>query len=172
VTLKYFGKEGMQAILGGILETRYYLCDLLGVHPDMVGVNADDSGLVTLFRVYPKGIDAKAQYAMELNEPARRTDLLRHNRLTEAIGKQLFEWYRTGKRIEGRYTPHLSFTTGFRNANYNRDGSDPEAVVYALKSFPMNVFVTPESMRWALHCVHAARDEVVSSGHLAEERRT
>jgi L-2,4-diaminobutyrate decarboxylase len=28
-TLKYFGKSGMQSILGGILETKYYLYDLL-----------------------------------------------------------------------------------------------------------------------------------------------
>jgi L-2,4-diaminobutyrate decarboxylase len=57
----------------------------------------------------------------------------------------------------------MSFSTGFRNANYNRDGTDSEAVVYALKSFPMNVFVTPEIMQWVLRCVHAARDEVLKS---------
>jgi len=67
------------------------------------------------------------------------------------------------QEIEGRHTPHLSFTTGFRNTNYNRAGSDPQAVVYALKSFPMNIFVSPEVMRWALRCVEAARDEVLDS---------
>ena len=56
-TLKYFGKEGMQAILGGILETKYYLYDLLKTHADMVCVNPDDTGLITLFRVYPKGVE-------------------------------------------------------------------------------------------------------------------
>ncbi len=162
-TLKYFGKEGMQALLGGILETKYYLLDLLSEHADMVCVNPEDSGLVTLFRIYPEGIDAEVQFESELGDPALRAALVKHNRLTEAIGRKLFEWYRTGRRIEGRHTPHLSFTTGFRNANYNRDGFDPEAVVYALKSFPMNVFVTPEIMRWTLRCVHAARDEVLRS---------
>ena len=162
-TLKYFGKEGMQALLGGILETKYYLFDLLSEQADMVCVNPEDSGLVTLFRVYPEGIDAQAQFERELGDPAQRAALVKHNRLTEEIGKKLFEWYRTGRKIEGRSTPHLSFTTGFRNASYNRDGLDPEAVVYALKSFPMNVFVTPEIMRWTLRCVHAARDEVLTS---------
>ena len=57
----------------------------------------------------------------------------------------------------------MSFSTGFRNTEYNRDGKDAEAVIYALKSFPMNVFVTPEIMQWALHCVQAARDEVSKS---------
>jgi hypothetical protein len=162
-TLKYFGMEGMQAILGGILETKYYLYDLLSTHPDMACVNPDDSGLVTLFRVYPKGVDAEAQFALELNDPRFREDLLHHNRLTEAVGNKLFEWYTGGKTLDGKYTPHLSFTTGFRTATYDRDGSDPAATVYALKSFPMNVFVTPEVMQWALHCVHAARDEVLAS---------
>ena len=162
-TLKYFGKEGMQAILGGILETKYYLYDLLSLQPDMVCVNPGDSGLITLFRVYPKGIDAKVQFEKELNEPALRADLLRHNQLTEAVGNKLFEWFRAGKKIEGKHTPYTSFSTGFRNASYNRDGTDTEAVVYALKSFPMNVFVTPEIMQWVLRCVHAARDEVLKA---------
>ena len=162
-TLKYFGMEGMQAILGGILETKYYLYDLLGTHSDMVCVNPDDSGLITLFRVYPKGVDAKAQYKKELNERASRGDLLKNNKLTKAVGDKLFEWFRAGKKIDGKYTPYMSFSTGFRNVEYNREGADAEATVYALKSFPMNVFVTPEIMKWALHCVHAARDEVSKS---------
>ena len=79
------------------------------------------------------------------------------------MGNKLYEWFRAGKKIDGRYTPHMSFSTGFRNTNYNRDGSDSEAVVYALKSFPMNVFITPEIMQWVLCCVRAARDEVLKS---------
>jgi hypothetical protein len=162
-TLKYFGMEGMQAILGGILESKYYLYDRLAALPDMVCVNPDDSNLVTLFRVYPKGINAAKQYGRELTDPAIRSELIRHNHLTEAVGNLLFEWYRSGKTIDGKYTPHMSFTTGFRTATYNQNGADAESVVYALKIFPMNVFVTPEIMRWALTCVRAARDEVVRS---------
>jgi len=162
-TLKYFGKEGMQAILGGILETKYYLYDLLNTRSDMVCVNHEDSGLVTLFRVYPKGTDAKAQFQKELSDAGCRADLLKHNKLTEAVGNKLFDWYRAGKQIDGKYTPYMSFSTGFRNADYNQDGTDAEAVVYALKSFPMNFSVTPEIMHWVLHCVHVARDEVLNS---------
>jgi L-2,4-diaminobutyrate decarboxylase len=160
-TLKYFGKSGMQAILGGILETKYYLYDLLKQQKDMVCVNPDDSGLITLFRVYPKDVDATAQYKKELEDKKSRADLIKHNELTKAVGDKLFEWFRAGKQLDGKYTPYMSFSTGFRNTDYNREGTDTEAVVYAIKSFPMNVFVTPEIMAWALHCVHAARDEVL-----------
>ena len=160
-TLKYFGLEGMQAILGGILETKYYLYDLIDEQPDMVCVNPDDTGLITLYRVYPKGTNAKAQFQKELTDPAGRADLVRNNILTEAVGNKLFEWFRAGKKIDGKYTPWMSFSTGFRVAEYNRDEKDSEEVVFALKSFPMNVFVTPEIMKWTVHCVHAARDEVL-----------
>ena len=162
-TLKYFGMEGMQAILGGILETKYYLYDLLKTHSEMVCVNADDSGLITLFRAYPKGTDAEAQYSRELTDAGSRADLIKHNELTKAIGDKLYQWYREGKQIDGKSTPYMSFSTGFRNTEYNLDGSDAEAKIYAIKAFPMNVFVTPEIMKWALHCVNAARDEVLKA---------
>ncbi len=106
-------------------------------------------------------MDAKLQFDKELNDRTHRADLIKHNQLTEAVGNKLFEWFRAGKKIDGKYTPYMSFSTGFRNVDYNRDGTDADAVVFALKSFPMNVFVTPEIMQWALHCVHAARDEVL-----------
>jgi L-2,4-diaminobutyrate decarboxylase len=160
-TLKYFGKEGMQAVLGGILETKYYLYDLLKQHKDMVCVNLEDTGLITLFRVYPKGTDATTQYGRELTEAASRPELLRHNKLTKDVGDKLYEWFRAGKKLDGKYTPYMSFSTGFRNAEYNLEGTDSDAVVFALKAFPMNVFITPEIMKWALYCVGAARDEVM-----------
>ena len=162
-TLKYFGLEGMQAILGGILESKYCLYDFLAELPDLICVNPDDSHLVTLFRVYPRGTQAGVQYERELTDPECRSDLIRHNQLTEAVGNLLFEWYRTGHKIDGQYTPHMSFSTGFRVATYNQDGADADAVVYALKAFPMNVFVTPDFLSWALTCVQAARDAVVKA---------
>ena len=162
-TLKYFGMEGMQAILGGILETKYYLYDLLNTHSDMACVNPDDSGLITLYRVYPKGVDGKAQYQKELTDKSSRADLIKNNMLTRDVGDKLYEWYRAGHKIDGKYTPYMSFSTGFRNTEYNRDGLNADEVIYAIKTFPMNVFVTPEIMQWALHCVECARDEVLKA---------
>ncbi len=160
-TLKYFGMEGMQAIIGGIEEVKYYLYDLIGRRDDMVIANPDDTGFITLFRPYPIGIDARKQFEQELNDPAKRSELIRHNNIIHAIGDKLYAWYREGHMINGKYTPYMSFSTGFRTTNYNRDEHDPEAVIYAIKSFPMNVFVTPEVMDHMLVCVAAARDEVM-----------
>ena len=44
--------------------------------------------------------------------------------MTEAVGNKLFEWFRAGKKIDGKYTPWMSFSTGFRVAEYNRDEKD------------------------------------------------
>lgn len=160
-TMKYLGVKGFQAILGGILEVRYYLQNLIDEHPQMVMADADDDGFITLFRVYPEGVDADSQFDKELTDKNSRGDLIKYNQLTEAIGEKLFNWYLSGKQINGKYTPHMSYSTGFRNADYNPDGTDAEAVVYALKCYPMNVFVTPEIMKHVLDCVIAARDEVL-----------
>jgi glutamate/tyrosine decarboxylase-like PLP-dependent enzyme len=161
-TLKFFGHEGFQSVLGGILENKVYLQNQIAHNPEMVCVNPSDYGLVTLVRVYPKDVDARVQFDCELRDPAFREDLIKHNKLTRAIGDTLFEWFRSGKKINGRCTPYLSYSTGFRTAEYNRGMKDSEAVIYAIKMFPMNVYITPEVMNHVLECVNAARDDVIT----------
>jgi glutamate/tyrosine decarboxylase-like PLP-dependent enzyme len=161
-TLKFFGHEGFQSILGGILENKVYLKNQIAKKSEMVCVNPSDYGLVTLLRIYPEGIDAKVQFEKELCDKNFREDLIRHNKLTHDIGDKLFEWFRSGKKINGQCTPCLSFSTGFRSAEYNRDMEDKEALIYATKMFPMNVHITPEVMDHVLDCIIAARDEVMN----------
>lgn len=160
-TLKFFGHEGFQSVLGGILENKVYLKNQIEKKLEMVCVNPSDYGLVTLLRIYPKGVDSQVQFGSELCDPFFREDLIKHNKMTHAIGDKLFEWFRSGKKINGQCTPYLSFSTGFRTAEYNRDMKDSEAVIYAIKMFPMNVHITPEVMDHVLECVIAARDEVM-----------
>jgi glutamate/tyrosine decarboxylase-like PLP-dependent enzyme len=159
-TLKFFGHEGFQSVLGGILENKVYLQKQIASYPELVCVNPSDYGLVTLVRIYPEGTDARLQFHNELGNPAWRRKLIEHNKLTQAIGDTLFNWFRSGKKINGKCTPYLSFSTGFRTAEYNRELKDKEAVVYAIKIFPLNVSITPEIMDHVLLCVVAARDEV------------
>lgn len=161
-TMKYFGTEGFQAVLGGILEVRYYFQNMIDKHPNIVCTDPDNTGFITLFRIYPDEVDADDQFRKETTDPSYRDQLIRSNQLTEAIGEKLFQWYLDGKKINGRYTPHMAYSTGFRTTAYNPDGSDAEAVVYALKTYPMNVFVTDEVMQHVLDCVVAARDEVLA----------
>ena len=160
-TLKFFGFEGFQSILGGVLENKVHLKNKIAEYPQMVCVNASDYGFATLLRIYPPGVDAASQYLQELRNSSCRPDLLVHNELTQSIGNKLFEWFRSGKKVHGQCTPYLSFSTAFRTVEYNRDWTDHQAVVCALKLFPMNVNITAAVMDHVLDCIVAARDEVV-----------
>ena len=159
--MKYLGIEGIQAVLGGILETRYYFQNLLNQYDDMVCVDPNNTGFISLFRIYPTGTDASAEYQKEVSDPAYRAQLIKYNELTGAIGEKMFEWYLAKKQINGKYTPHMAYSTGFRTASYNGDGADDQAMIYALKVYPMNVFVCPEDMQHVIDCIRAARDEVM-----------
>ena len=163
-TLKYLGYEGFQSILGGILETKLYLRQLIYDSESLACANPEDFGLCTLLRAYPRGVDGNAQFEREVTEQSSRDELIRHNVLTRAIGDKLWEWFRAGTLIDGQPTPYLSFTTGFRVTEYNRDATDPEAVIFALKIYPMNVHIEPRLMRHVLNCILAARDAVTVAG--------
>ena len=165
-TLRFFGHEGFQAVLGGILEVKEYLRGLLGADPELVCVNDDDNGFSTLFRLYPEGVDAAAQYERERTDPAARSELIRHNKLQEKVADMLWGWYRDGELHEGEYAPYISYCSGFRPTQYNRDESDPGAMIYGLKSFPMNLNVDSGSMQTLLKLVLAARDLVLGETSL------
>lgn len=159
-TLKFLGIEGLQAVLGGILEVRMYMDSLVEKQTEMVVADPDNTGFITLFRVYPKGVDAKEQFARELNDKNYRAELLESNRFQQAVGEKMFQWYMDGHKINGKYVPHIAYSTGFRTASWNADGSDAEGTVYALKTYPMNVYNNPVVMDHVINCVLAARDAV------------
>lgn len=159
-TLKFLGIEGLQAVLGGILEVRLYMDSLVEKQTEMVMADADNTGFITLFRVYPKGTDARQQFSRELNDKDYRADLLSSNRFQQAVGEKMFEWYMNGHKVNGKHVPHIAYSTGFRTASWNEEGSDPEGTVYALKTYPMNVYNNPEVMQHVIDCVLAARDAV------------
>ncbi len=159
-TLKYLGIEGLQSVLGGILEVRLYMDSLVERQTEMVVADPDDTGFITLFRVYPKGTDARRQFAKELSDREYRADLIAGNKFQQAVGEKMFQWYLEGRKINGKPTPHIAYSTGFRTASWNEDGSDAEGTVYALKTYPMNVYNNPSVMDHVITCVLAARDEV------------
>ena len=168
-TLKFLGHEGFQAILGGILEMQQYLReDLIKPESTAVCVNADDHGFVTLFRVYPQGVNAEEQYEKELTDPAYKDDLIKHNILQKDVADKLWQWFRDGELHKvnqenpGYYGPYTSYTSGFRTTDYDPENNDKDAVIYALKSYPMNVNINAEAMDILLELVLAARDDVMA----------
>jgi len=99
-----------------------------------------------------------------LSDPQAKDELKQNNELQQKVADQLWNWLRTGyQHPEVGYAPYISYTSGFRPTEYNRAKTDPDAVIYALKSFPMNVNIDADSMQKLIKLVLAARDEVSRS---------
>ncbi len=162
-TLRLFGREGFQVMLGRIIEVQVFLRKLLVRDRNLVCVNPDNCGFVTLFRVYPRHIDAEAQYRDEIEDPARREELRAYNLLQQRVANKLFAMLRDpAHKVPGwENPPYMSFTIGFRPTNYAPDEPDPRYRLYALKTFPMSPNSNELSMLVARNYVLKARDLVI-----------
>lgn len=160
-TLKFLGRSGFQAVLGGILQMQKYLRMRLAEEEDMVCVNDEDHGFVTLLRVYPEGVNAEEQYEKEKTKKLALPELIVSNKLQEDIANELWGWFRSGDLYNGMYGPYTSYTSGFRPTDYN-DDFDGKAVIYGIKSFPMNVNTTTETMENLITQLRLARDAVMA----------
>jgi L-2,4-diaminobutyrate decarboxylase len=162
-TLRLFGHEGYQVMLGRIIEVGIFFRDLLQKDKNLVCVNPDNYGFVTLFRVYPKHINAEEQYERELNDPHARDELRAYNLLQQRIANKLFAMLRDPKeQVPGwENPPYTSFTSGYRAPEYAPDEEDSRYFVYALKAFPMSPNSNEISMQIVRNYVLKARDLVV-----------
>lgn len=171
-TLKYFGYEGFQSIIGGILEVQDYLRARLRKEKNLVCANKEDNGFVTLIRVYPEGVDAEDLYEKELSSVKHQDSLVKHNELQKNTADILWNWFRSGDKIAGKYGPYTSYTSGFRTTDYNDDMGDAKGVVYAIKAFPMNVNIVPATMDTLVNMILAASKKALSGAvtlpHAAE----
>lgn len=162
-TLRLFGRQGFQVMLGRIIEVGLFLRQLLDRDKNLVCVNPDNHGFVTLYRVYPKHVDAAKQYERELNDPEAREELRAYNLLQQRVANKLFAMLRDPEqKIEGwENPPYTSFTSGYRPPAYAPDEKDSRYFVYALKSFPMSPNSNELSMLIVRNYVLKARDLVI-----------
>ncbi|PXF41887.1 L-2,4-diaminobutyrate decarboxylase [Gracilariopsis chorda] len=169
-TLRYFGLQGFQTTITNVLEMSLCLREILKAEPNMICVNEEDTAFVTLFRVYPDDVDAETRYERELTEDSEEArDLLEEsNILQQKTADALWWWLRSGSQIDGMYGPHTTYTSGFRTTDYQDDMGNSRAVIYALKSFPLNVNITYETMLGLVKRVKIARDMVLSGEPIPE----
>jgi glutamate/tyrosine decarboxylase-like PLP-dependent enzyme len=162
-TLRLFGREGYQVLLGRIIEVGIFFRELLKKDKNLVCVNPDNNGFVTLFRVYPKHIDAEEQYEKELNDPNYRDELKAYNLLQQRIANKLFAMLREPEqKIPGwENPPYTSFTSGYRTTEYAHDEKDSSYFIYALKAFPMSPNSNEISMQVVRNYILKARDLVI-----------
>jgi len=171
-TLKLFGREGFQAMLGRLIEMGLSFRALLEQEKNFVCVNPDNHGFVTLFRVYPRHVDARAQYEREIADSSRGVELRAYNQLQTRVANKLFAMLRDpAQRVPGwESPPYCSLTTGFKSASYRLPGHDEDEPIAALKVYPLSPNSNELSMLLVRNYLAKARDLAVEE-LLAEAER-
>jgi len=145
--LRFFGKEGYRALLGHVVSVSESLRSRMEHSESVCLLNDYNYGPVTLFRVYPEGVDAAAAYRRETTGKDGKEELLRHNDYNRKIFKALHRQMEEGDGLA------LSITDHYRAA------ANGESIL-ALKSFVLTPFVDQSAMDRLMECLEEARKEV------------
>ncbi len=145
--LRLFGREGLQVTLGHMVEMAQLLREHLEGHEATTVLNRENFGTVTIFRVYPPGVDTFAIKRAELEDPAYRDSLLRHNEYNRRVSAYLHREAMAGHGVL------LSLTECYRRTAYGEP-------VVGLKSFILSPFVDKEHVEVVVQKVLEARERV------------
>ncbi len=145
--LLLLGKEGLRTLLGHAVEMAEALREKIESHPDVTVLNGDNVGPVTLFRVYPHGVNTFTIKDRERSDPKFREQLLAHN----AYNRRIFEHVQE-EAIAGRGVV-ISMTDCYRQTDYG-------APIAALKSYVLSPFADESRMQSVLAHVLSAREAV------------
>jgi len=145
--LRLFGKEGLRATLGHMVEMTQLLREHLEGHEATTVLNRDNFGTVTVFRVYPPGVDTFTIKQQEFEEPAYRDLLRRHNDYNRRIFQYIHEEALAGRGVM------LSLTDCYRRTAYGEP-------IVGLKSFIMSPFVDQVHVETVVQKILEARERV------------
>ena len=149
--LKLFGEKGLQAIIGHIVEMTQLLREHLEGHEGTTVLNRGNFGTVTLFRVYPVGVDTFEIKRQEFEDATYQDSLLSHN----DYNKDIFQ-YVNSEAMEGRGV-FISTTDCYRKTTYGEP-------IVALKSFILSPFVDEEDVKTVVAKVLEAREAIAKCG--------
>jgi glutamate/tyrosine decarboxylase-like PLP-dependent enzyme len=153
--LRLFGTRGLQALLGHLVTMAEGLRDHLEGHAATTVMNGDNFGPVTLFRVYPDGVDTFSVPAQERTDPAYRERLLAHN----AYNRRIFEIIQADA-LQGRGVV-ISLTDCYRTTDYGEP-------INALKSYILSPFSDDQHVNAVLDSIWSARRVIASEGRPSE----
>ena len=149
--LKLFGIEGLQAIIGHIVEMTQLLREHLEGHEGTTVLNRGNFGTVTLFRTYPVGVDTFEIKRQEFEDAEYRESLLSHN----DYNQEIFQ-YVNSEAMEGRGV-FISTTDCYRKTTYGEP-------IVALKSYILSPFVDEEDVKTVVAKVLEAREAIAKCG--------
>ena len=143
---RLFGKQGLQVILGYIVEMAQLLREHLEGHEGITVLNRENFGTVTLFRAYPAGVDTFAIKRQEFNDPTYRDFLISNNEYNRAIFR-----YVHSEAMAGRGAV-ISSTDCYRHTTYQEP-------IFALKSYILSPFVDEDHIEVVVAKVLEAREK-------------
>ena len=150
--MKLFGREGLRAILGHIVEMAQLLREHIEGRACMTVLNRDNFGPVTLFRVYPDDVDTFRIKEKEMSDPSFRETLNRHNDYNRKIDKFIQEEGMAGRGVV------LSLTDCYRPTAYGEP-------IVALKSFILSPFVDKKNVEAVVQKILEAREMLETTSH-------
>ena len=142
--LRLFGIRGLQALLGHVVSMAEELREQLEGHASTTVVNGDNFGPVTLFRVYPDGVDTFSMPEKERTDPALRQTLLAHNEYNRRIFELIHADALQGEGVV------ISLTDGYRTSSYGEP-------INALKSYILSPFSEDHHVSAVLESIWKAR---------------
>jgi len=146
--LLMLGREGYRTLLGHVVEMAEVLREGLESHPDTTVLNGDNVGPVTLFRIYPSGVDTFTIKDRERTDPAFRPQLEEYNQLNRKVFQRVHAEALAGRGVV------ISMTDCYRQTDYG-------APIAALKSYVLSPFTDEPRMLSILRHVIDARDAIL-----------
>ncbi len=145
--LHLFGRAGLRVLLGHLVEMAELLREHLEGHDSTTVLNHDAVGPVTVFRVYPDGVDTWTIKDRERTDPAARADLLRHNDYNRRLFRYLYDRAMQGDGV------HISMTDCYRHTDYGEP-------MVGLKSFMLSPFIDEEHVERLVGDILQARQAI------------
>jgi len=144
---RLFGRQGLQVVLGHIVEMAQLLREHLEGREGTTVVNRDNFGTVSLFRAYPPGVDTFAIKRQEFEDPAFRDTLLAHNDFNRKVFQYVHSEAMAGRGVV------ISATDCYRRTAYGEP-------IYALKSYILSPFIDEADVEAVVHKIMEAREKV------------
>jgi glutamate/tyrosine decarboxylase-like PLP-dependent enzyme len=142
--LLLLGRDGFRSLLGHLVTMAETLREHLGGHVSTTVFNRGNVGAVTLFRVYPDGVDTFAVPQREESDPHYREQLLKHNQYNRRIYDLVRQDALRGDGVV------LSMTDCYRETDYGEP-------IVALKSYIMSPFSEEQYVDAVLNSIWKAR---------------
>lgn len=142
--LLLLGKTGFQTLLGHLVTMAETLRNRLTAQPAISVMNSENFGPVTLFRVYPDGVDTFEMPRLEQTDARYAPQLKAYNDYNRRIFQRVHSQALRGDGVV------ISMTDRFRETDYGEP-------VVALKSYIMSPFSDAEYVQAVVDSIEQAR---------------